>query len=147
MDVQSLLQQVALEDVRLIERMMELRLDEEQGVTGWSPADEKDIEIAFQVNQVSWGRTIESWFRIAAEHSDTRLSTAYAVIYSRDSEEEIPSAVRKEFLERVASMAAVPYLRTTFQSLASEARLGNFVIPMIRQGDIHLDIKDFEDNS
>lgn len=143
MDIKQLVNSVALEDIRLIEKVIRLNLDQDGGVKSWALADDEDNSIGFQVNQVSWGKTIEAWFRLEALDPAMDLSVAYAITYTRGSDEEIPKEVRKEFLELIAAMAVMPYLRQGFQSLGAEARIGNLLIPMIRSGDINLDPEEF----
>ena len=69
---------------------------------------------------------------------------AYAVIYRRENSEYIPKDVRKDFLERVAAMACVPYLREALHHIAAEIRLGDIVIPIIKLGEVEIDVDDKE---
>lgn len=141
MDIQDLVASISLEDVVCIERAGHLKFESEAGLAGWQEA-EPDASPNLEVNSVSWDQRIETWFRLNVEHPSATVRAAYAVIYTRESNDEIPAEVRKEFLERVAAMSVFPYLRQAIQQLAAELRLGNFVIPIVRQGDVEIHTND-----
>lgn len=97
-----------------------------------------DASAKIDVNAVQWGSRIEVWFMASIDTPDAHLAAAYATIYERDSDEEIPEPVQREFIERVAVMAAIPYLRETTQSLAARLRVPVPVLPVLRQGEFKL---------
>lgn len=137
MEIQDLLDSVGLEDVRCVESVAQLRLDPDTGLRDWE-GPEFAGEATLDVNPVSWDERIETWFRLTMENPEARLTAAFAVVYARESDEEIPDSVRREFLEKVAAMACFPYLREAIQRLASELRLGNVLLPIMRQGEVQI---------
>lgn len=139
MDIQELLDSVALADIRCIERVGKLELDGETGLAGWDEASSPG-SLDLQVNPVSWGTRIEAWFRLGVDHAGAEVRAAYAVVYERDDDRPIPREVRKDFLERVAIMACLPYLREAIQHIAADLRLGNLVLPIVRLGEIQIDL-------
>lgn len=143
MDINDLVGSVTLEDIRCIERVGKLNLDGSTGLGGWEPG-EWSTTLGLHVNPISWGRRIEAWFRMSVDHPSAELQAAYAVIYSRDDDSDIGQHVRKDFLERVAAMACLPYLREAIHHTATELRLGQILVPMIRLGDITIDLDDRE---
>ena len=67
MDIQELVASVTLEDIRCIERVGTLTLDQKVGFEGWEPG-EPTGEIALEVNPITWGDRLEAWFRMRVEH-------------------------------------------------------------------------------
>lgn len=148
MDIFELLGSTRLIDVRSIHREASLELDPSEG-NGLSELGELEpAEIAIEVNPVTWGTRIETWFRIVLESKDFHIIAAVAVLYDRESDEEIPESVRVEFVEKVAVMAAYPYLRADVQSLAADLRVGNLTLPVLQQGEFKItpsaDLPDIE---
>lgn len=136
MDIHDLLQSVTLKDVRTILREGALKLDPASGQGLAALGDMLPSgDVAIDLNPVSWDSHIETWFRLTLETEQVKLGAAVAVLYDRDSDEAIPESVKIEFLEKVAVMAAFPYLRAEIQDLASGLRLGNVTLGMLRQGE------------
>lgn len=140
MDVVELVRAVELVDVRCIEFVADLKIEAAIGLPETLPEGTPgaDSEVELDVNPIQWGRRIEVWFRITLENKAALLRSAYAVIYKRDSEDEIPEGVRREFIERVAIMAAVPYLRESIQQAALRIQVPAPLIPILRQGQFQL---------
>ncbi|MEZ5087426.1 MAG: hypothetical protein R2722_14655 [Tessaracoccus sp.] len=138
MDVVELLSSVHLTDVRTIQTMGELKLD--PSGKGLAELDEskRDGELSIAINPVAWGRHIEVWFRAQFETSNALLVAAVAVTYERESEAEIPDETQTEFIEKVAVMAAYPYLRSMLQGLAAEMRFGTLTLDVLRQGEFQM---------
>lgn len=141
MDIQELVASVTLEDIWCIERVGKLDLDPDVGLANWTPEDPSGA-LELGVNPVSWGDRIEAWFRLKVEHPSAQLLATFAVIYRREDESPIPTDVRKDFLERVAVMACLPYLREAIQHIAIELRLGNVVLPIVKLGEIEIDLSE-----
>lgn len=141
MDIEELLTSVHLEDVRCIESNAGLALDANVGLSDWAVAEPKG-ELKLDVRPVSWGARIETWFRLSLEEDFARVVVAYSIIYQREEAVPIPYDVRQDFLERVAFMAVYPYLREAVNRLTAELRLGSVVLPMIRQGEISIELPD-----
>lgn len=135
MDILELVASVRLTDVRTISRESTLRVDHNPDAglgTFGEITSAGDLEM--NLNPVSWGRRIETWFRMTVESDQFRIAVAEATIYERDSDDPIPDDVRVEFLERVAVMAAYPYLRAAVQACAADLRVGNLTLDVLRQG-------------
>ena len=139
MDVIELLDSVHLVDVRTIEETARLKLDAspEQGLAALDEADQ-DADLSIQLNPVSWGERIEIWFRFRYETPAAKLVAAVATLYQRTGNDEIPEQTRIEFIEKVAVMAAYPYLRNALQELAAKLRLGNITLDIMRQGSFRI---------
>ncbi len=50
-----------------------------------------------------------------------------------------PDEVRQDFLQRVESMAVIPYLREGVQRLSAQMQVGNVTVPVIRIGEVRID--------
>ena len=135
MDIRELLESVSLTDVRLIESWASLKLDPSSG-KGLSALGDlhPQGEIEINLNPVSWGRVIETWFRAVVTGEQFTLTAVVAVLYQRREDPPIPDLVRVEFLEKISVMAAFPYLRAQLQSLAADLRVGNLTLDILRQG-------------
>lgn len=132
MDLPGLVESVELVDVRVIESVAQLRVDPAAGLRAWELV-EFEPALALQAHPVSWGEEIETWFRLSLDTAQAVVSAAVSVRYRRDQAVEIPADVRQEFAERISVMTAVPYLRAEVQALAAKLRLGDLVLPLIRQ--------------
>lgn len=143
MDIQQLLDQVRLVDVRLIERHAALKLDgsPDTGVTTMPEAIPQG-DVSVQVNPISWGRTLETWFRMTLDSAVFRAVCAVAVVYVRDEDSHIDPALQKEFIERVSVMAAYPYLRAEIQHQVSDLRMGQLTLDLLKQGQFQLQVED-----
>lgn len=139
MDVVELLAAVRLVDVRAIQEVAELKVDGSPG-QGVAMIDESpaDGELLMEINPVAWDTRIEIWFRAHFETHASRLVAAVATVYERDTDEDIPEETRTEFIEKVAVMAAYPYLRSALQGLAARMRLGDVTLDILRQGEFHM---------
>lgn len=141
MDIQELVDSVVLDDIRCIERTGKLELDDEVGLAAWQePSSPETLDL--QVNPVSWGSRIEVWFRLAIVRPEVDIRAAYAVVYTRDDDLAIPREVQKDFLERVAAMACLPYLREAIQHIGAELQLGKLILPIVRQGELQIDLRE-----
>ncbi|MBB1516003.1 hypothetical protein H5398_08490 [Tessaracoccus sp. MC1679] len=147
MDVVELLGAVRLVDVRTIQEVAELKLDPAQG-NGLSALDETstDGELTIDINPVHWGARIEIWFRARFETPSANLVAAVAVIYERDIDDEVPEDTRTDFIEKVAIMAAYPYLRGALQGLAGKMRMGTFTLDVLRQGEFTMAASEADDS-
>lgn len=135
MDIRELLDSVQLTDVRMIEREGHLKLDPTPGVgLAAAPTDVDGGEISIELRPMAWGQHIEVWFRIILDREDVRITAAAATLFSRESEDEVPEDVRVEFIEKVAVMAAYPYLRADVQNMAADLRIGSVTLDLLRQG-------------
>jgi len=137
MDIFELLQAATLKDVRTIERSAVLKLGE-KGLAALGEIEPAG-DMALDLNLVSWGSRIEVWFRVDLQSPQLQVRAAVAVVYERGSDEEIPEDVRVEFLEKVAIMAAYPYLRAEVQELAAGLRAGNVTLGVLRQGEFRVE--------
>lgn len=147
MDIRELVADISLTDIRLIQNEAALKLDSSPDA-GLSALGDivASGEIAIQLNPVSWGTSIETWFRASVENEQFALAVAFAVIYKRQSSEAIPEDVKIEFLEKVSAMAAYPYLRAQIQRVASELRIGNVLLGVLKQGQFSVESLDSEYN-
>lgn len=139
MSIEELVQTVQLEDIRCVERVGALRLDENIGLSDWDESA-GPTGLNLQVNAVTWDRQVESWFRLEVEHPAATVRATYATVYRRDEDTPIPADVKQDFLQRVAIMACMPYLREAIQHIAAELRLGSLVIPIVRHGEIQIEL-------
>lgn len=139
MDIHQLLGQIRLVDVRLIERHATLTLDPspDRGLAAL-PDETSRSKVHLEVNPVSWGKRIETWFRIHAENELATIRCAVAVCYERDSDDDISDEVRREFVEKVSVMAAYPYLRAEVQQQSADLRIGVLTLDLLKQGDFKL---------
>lgn len=137
MDIQSLVQAVTLTDVRTIETRGSLKLTEQGPLGEWGDVSPQ-ADFDMSVNPVSWGRELETWFRVTIESEQFTIVAAVAVLYTRDGDDDIDPALRTEFIERVSVMTAYPYLRALVQRLASELRIGNLTLGVLRPGEFRV---------
>lgn len=135
MDIFELLQSLTLVDVRTIESVASLALDPSPG-TGLSTFSgaEPTGEVTIKLNPVSWGKRMETWFRLEVVGNGFNLAVGVAVLYERDTDEFIDASVQREFLEKIGIMTAYPYLRAEVQSLATDLRIGTLTLGILRQG-------------
>ncbi len=135
----ELLEQIELTEIRLIERNARLKVSPEpsQGLRCLAEADPEG-QMSIAVLPVSWDARLETWFRLTLSNEQAEIVTAVAVVYQRETDAEIPPELRTEFIERVAVMAAYPYLRTDLQHQAIDLHLGNVTLPILRQGEFQL---------
>lgn len=140
MDIQQLLDSVKLVDIRLIERDARLKLDPspDHGLATL-PEDSPAGETSIDVNPVSWGTHIETWFRMRFVNELSEIACSVAVIYEREGDEEIGQDLRYEFIERVSVMAAYPYLRAEIQHQMADLRLGSLTLGLLKQGEFKID--------
>lgn len=134
MDIRALVQSVSLTDVRTIEVQGSLKLEARGGKLDELGEIAPDAAMDLGVNPVSWGSELETWFRIVIESEQFKIVAAVAVIYAREAEDVIPDDVQTEFIERVSVMTAFPYLRALVQQMASELRLGDMTLGVLRPG-------------
>lgn len=139
MDIHELLEQIELTEIRLIERSARLKVSPEpgQGLRSLAEADPEG-QMSIAVLPVSWDARLETWFRLTLSNEQAEIVTAMAVVYERETDEDIPPELRKEFIERIAVMAAYPYLRSDLQHQAVDLHLGNVTLPVLRQGEFQL---------
>lgn len=147
MDVVELLGTVRLVDVRTIQEIAELKLDATPG-NGLSTLDESstDGDLSIDINPVHWGARIEIWFRARFETPSANLVSAVAAIYERDVDDDVPEETRTDFIEKVAIMAAYPYLRVALQGLAGKMRMGTFTLDVLRQGEFTMAASEADDS-
>lgn len=140
MDIQELLQNVTLRDVRTIQTEATLKLPStpDTGLSAFGDVTPAG-EIAINLNPISWGSALETWFRAVVESEQFKLVAAVAVLYDRADDSQIPDDVRIEFTEKVSIMAAYPYLRVLIQGLAADLRLGTMTLDVLRQGQFKVD--------
>lgn len=137
MNTVDLVQHVELDDISCTQfsakrklRPNDLLVDEEFG------------EIGLKVFPVNWDSIIEILFRASVETSDADLLTVFSIRYIRPGDEEIPEEVRQDFIERVAVMAVMPYIREALQAGAQRLSVPIPLIPILRQGEFHLTAHD-----
>lgn len=143
MDILELLQTVELKDVHCVQLTAERRGDPEQGLSEIVPEDGEPAA-SMQVMPIRWDSLIEVWFRAVLETGNAKIIAAYAVQYTRKSPDPIPEPVRVEFVERVAIMAVVPYLREAIHGLGAKLRVPAPLLPILRQGEFQLSGQDTE---
>lgn len=139
MDIHELLEQIELTETRLIERSARLKVSPEpgEGLRSLAEADPEG-QMSIAVLPISWDARLETWFRLTLSNEQAEIVTAVAVVYQRETDAEIPPELRKEFIERIAVMAAYPYLRTELQHQATDLRVGDVTLPILRQGEFQL---------
>lgn len=139
MNIGDLLVDVRLCDVRTIHEAAELKLDPAPG-NGLASLDESDAhgQLTIDINPVQWGEQIEIWFRMRFETATSTIVAAVATLYEREADNEIPDETRTDFIEKVAIMAAYPYLRSALQKLAATMRMGTFTLDILRQGEFKM---------
>ena len=135
---------VDLKDVTCIQLIADRRSDSQGGVAEVVTSEES-ADVEFNVHPVHWGKVIEVWFRASVETPNARLAAAFAIQYERTGDEEIPESVRVEFVERVAVMAVLPYLRLAIQGLGMQLGVPAPLLPILRQGEFRVSISDVED--
>jgi hypothetical protein len=146
MDIRELVGAVELKGIECLQLDAERRADEAKGIAELVPETE-DADLRLDVHPVHWTRTIEVWFRATVETGNARLVAAYAVQYSREDDKEIPDDVRVEFVERVAIMAVLPYVREAIHGLGARLRVPVPLLPILRQGEFKLaDNPEVDDN-
>lgn len=131
MDIHELLSEVSLRDVRCLTTMGERVADPAVGITEPTGGDGT---VSIEVHPVTWGTTLETWFRITVELPDAKLVAAYATLFTREHDQDIPEPVRVEFVERVAVMAVFPYLRESIHTSAVRLQVPPPVLDILRQG-------------
>lgn len=134
MDIHALVQSVSLTDVRTIEIQGSLKLQSRGGRLDGLGEIEPRADMDLRVNPASWGQVLETWFRVVIESEQFKIVAAVAVTYARETEDVIPEDVQTEFIERVSVMTAFPYLRALVQQMASELRLGDMTLGVLRPG-------------
>lgn len=141
MDIIQLVGAVELKGVECLQLSAERRADEESGIAPLVMEDQ-ETELTFDVHPVQWGRLIEVWFRASVETANAGLVAAYAVLYERGDDDEVPEAVQIEFVERVAVMAVLPYIREAIHGLGARLRVPVPLLPILRQGEFRLTRRD-----
>lgn len=136
MDIFDLVGSVELADVSCIQFSGKRRT--KSGSALPEAGAEGEPEVSLDVNPVLWGSRLETWFRMTVDTPDARLRAAFATIYERESDEEIPLTVQREFIERVAIMAVVPYLREAVHHAATRLQVPAPILPILRQGQFSL---------
>lgn len=97
--------------------------------------DPNDFDVSIDINPRSWGQVIEIWFRMTIDTGDGQLVDTVSVSYTRSTSDVISDPVRDDFVERVAIMAAFPYLREGIQALGSRLEFDPVpVLPILKQG-------------
>lgn len=139
MDIQDLLTSLRLADVRTIVCSGALKLTPtaDNGLAKLGEIDPNGAT-AVNVNPVSWGQRLETWFQLTITSDQFDIQAAVAVLYDRDTSEPIPDEVRVDFIEKVAVMTAYPYLRALIQDLAAELRVGIITLAILPQGGFRL---------
>jgi len=130
-DINELVASVELESVRFVEAsgLLASQLD--------VPLPEGDV--TFELKTPSWDRRIEVWVRTTVRILDDALiRVAVSVTYVREDETPVPDDVKAAFLERVAVMAAFPYLREGVQSLATRVGVAVPTLGLLKQAHVTL---------
>ncbi len=148
MDVVELLTTVRLKDVRTLDEVAQLKADGSPG-QGLGTLDEShsESELVMEINPIVWGTRIEIWVRAWFETQAVKLVASVATVYERETDEYVPEPTRTEFIEKVAVMAAYPYLRSALQGLAATMRLGEFTLDILRQGEFHMGTSEATDSA
>lgn len=141
MDILELVGSVELKDVACLQLMADRRADQVTGLPA-AAEEEGDSDLHFEVHPVLWGPLIEIWFRARVETSNATFVAAYAAQYERPDDDEIPDDVRRDFVERVAVMAVLPYVREAIHSLGARLRVTAPLMPILRQGEFRLNTGD-----
>lgn len=144
--IHQLLDQVSLADIRTIECQGALKISPDEGAGLRTLANsDNDTQLSIALNPVLWGELIEVWVRGQVENDRYTASTAVAVVYRRQEDEEIPNDIRIEFIEKIIVMTAYPYLRSGLQNLATTLGVGEAPLPILPQGAFHMSGTDDED--
>lgn len=133
MDIQTLVQSVTLTDVRTVETRGVLKVGAD-GRVGQLGEVAPDADFDLGVNPVSWDRELETWFRVTIDSEQFTVVATVSVLYTRDGDDVIEPPLQREFIERVSVMTAYPYLRALVQQIASELRVGNLTLGVLRAG-------------
>ncbi|GAB2475086.1 hypothetical protein GCM10027030_06740 [Luteococcus sediminum] len=136
MDIFELVQSVTLTEVRIVETYGAAKFPGGR-VTEVEAPSEGSLDI--EVHPVTWHSRIETWFRMTLTSATSEMRVGVAVIYDRDSSSEISTDLGAEFIEKVSVMTAFPYLRAQAQRIAADIQVGTIAIPVLRQGDFHVD--------
>lgn len=142
MKIEELVSDIKLESIRHIEirgvlgkQSMTASDDQEASTDVGGSEDSNDFDVSIDINPRSWGQNIEIWFRMTIDTSDGQLVDTVSVSYTRSTSDVIPDAVQDDFVERVAIMAAFPYLREGIQALGSRLEFDPVpVLPVLEQG-------------
>ncbi|MFE4468913.1 hypothetical protein ACFRFH_08850 [Leifsonia sp. NPDC056824] len=143
-----------IEDVHALVAAVNLTdivLHEERGRRIYWTDSQRD-ELKFPITANSLGMREEGpevRFRFRSVFSDERAEFVADVeaVYSADQEITVDEAVIREFAERVAFMAAYPFIRASIYSSASRLNVPAPVLGMVRQGEFSLGEKLTEDES
>lgn len=132
--VAELLAMAELEDVAYQE-ISGKRTERPEGDTG-SGATSATSETFVKVAVVD-GRFIVRC-RTTLEAPDAEYVVEAEARYLLDGEVDIPSAIQREFSEKVGVMTVYPFLRSAILEMSSRLGAGRAVIPLLRYGGVSL---------
>ena len=99
--------------------------------------DEAQIEIS--VEERHDATSIEPRFRMVVTDSFATYTADVGTRYQANQPLELPKPVVKEFIERVAIMAAYPFIRESIATTAARMQLAVPVLGLLRSGSFSLD--------
>lgn len=130
----DLVNRLSLTDVYFLKTSAE-RADSSQDVTDETAYS---ADFSLSVDFKDDGSALRVCAKVGIELEIGNVETEVAVVYSCDDENlgEIPSAVVENFVNRVAFMAAFPYLRAEVSSLTGKVFGNPLHMPVLTQDDV-----------
>lgn len=108
-------------------------------------ADENNVVISVQERHDE--KFIEPRFRMIVTDSNAQYTADVATRYVLTRPIELPRPVLREFIERVAIMAAFPFIRESIATTAARMELGVPVLGLLRAGSFTLDEGDLQETA
>lgn len=116
---------------------------EVHGLRGPRPdAEDEHPDVSISVQERHDDNFIEPRFRMIVTDGNAQYTVDVGTRYEMSQPVRLAKAVLKEFIERVAVMAAFPFLRESIATTAARMELGVPVLGLLRAGSFSLDEDD-----
>jgi hypothetical protein len=113
-----------------------------QGIRNNVKRDESGTDLAISVQESHDQTFVEPRFRMLVSDSHARYTVDVGTRYEMSRPIDLSKSVLKEFIERVAIMAAFPFIRESVATTAARMELGVPVLGLLRAGGFSLDEDD-----
>ena len=128
-DIHGLVQRVELVGIQFLEVYGRLR----EG-----PQDEVDTDVKINVKESHGPNAIEVRFRVLVEHTQASYAIEVGTRYTTEEPVDLEPSVLRDFIEKVAIMAAFPFIREGVATTAAKLEVEVPIMGILRQGEFSL---------
>lgn len=135
-DVRELVSNVELIGVKYLQISGQAKPQEEEPRP--ETEDISSADVHFSVQESHGPAAIEVRFKVHVDHPQAQYDVELATRYASQVEYDLEQDVVRDFIEKVAVMAAFPYVREAISSMAARLELEVPILGVLRQGEFSL---------